>query len=166
MNNFCFLSLMFSILSKKGDKDSNQGDSDELKILRKVSKIMEEEELSEVFYKDGDITLRVKRGATEPIVTPQQVKQPESVEKEEETEFEIIRASRPGTFYRSPAPDEPSFVEVGVKVAEDDILCMIEAMKFYNKIHAEFPCEIVEVIAEGTKPVQYDDPLFKVKRLD
>jgi acetyl-CoA carboxylase biotin carboxyl carrier protein len=127
---------------------------------------MQEEELSEVFYKNGDIMLRVRRGNIESTATStEQVKKLEVVE-EEEGEFEIIRAPRPGTFYRAPAPDESPFVEVGVKVAKGDILCMIEAMKFYNKIHAEFSCEVVKIIAEDTKPVQYNDPLFKVKKTD
>jgi len=167
VTNLFFLSLLFSISSQNDDEETTQENSDELEILREISKIMEEEELSEVFYKKGDITFRVKRGTVvEPLILPQQVQQPEAIEIEEETKFEIIRAPRPGTFYRAPAPNEPPFVEVGVKVAKDDILCMIEAMKFYNKIHAEFSCEIVEIIAKNAQPVGYDDPLFRVKRLD
>ena len=166
MNSFCFLPLISTIFSKEDKRDSDEEHSKELEILHKISKIMQEEELSEVFYKNGDIMLRVKRGSVESTTTQtQQAKKIEIVE-EDDGEFEIIRAPRPGTFYRAPAPDESPFVEVGVKVSKGDILCMIEAMKFYNKIHAEFSCEVVQIIAEDTKPVQYNDPLFKVKKTD
>lgn len=163
MNSFC--SLPLTIFSKEENQDSNQEESDELEILRKISRIMQEEELSEVFYKNEDITIRVKRGDLESIELPKSVKKTEVVE-EDESKFEIIRAPRPGTFYIAPRPDEPPYVETGVRVTKGDILCTIEAMKFYNKIHAEFSCEIVEIIAEDAKPVQYDEPLFKVKKLD
>lgn len=163
MVNLYFVLLQFSSAL---DEDADSEQDDKLDILRKVSKVMAEEELSEVFYKKGDLMLRIKRGVVvEPLASSQQIQRPQEDDvQEKETQFEIIRAPRPGTFYRAPAQDEPYFVEIGVKVAKGDILCSIEAMKFYNKIHAEFPCEIVEIIAKNAQPVQFDDPLFRVKR--
>jgi acetyl-CoA carboxylase biotin carboxyl carrier protein len=86
----------------------------------------------------------------------------ETADKVENTE--IITSPIVGTFYRSPAPDAPAFVEVGGTVAAGDSICIIEAMKIMNKLEAEFPCEIVKILAESGQMVEYGAPLFEVKR--
>ena len=68
-----------------------------------------------------------------------------------------------GTFYRGPSPDAPSFVDVGKTVAEDTVVCIIEAMKVMNEIKAETGGIIAEVLAENGKPVQFGQVLFKVR---
>jgi acetyl-CoA carboxylase biotin carboxyl carrier protein len=68
-----------------------------------------------------------------------------------------------GTFYRSPSPDAPPFVDVGKQVNEDTVVCIIEAMKVMNEIKAETSGVIAEVVAEGGKPVQFGQVLFRVK---
>ncbi len=68
-----------------------------------------------------------------------------------------------GTFYRKPAPDAPSFVEVGTAVSEGQTLCIIEAMKVMNEIKAERSGTICAVVAEDGTPVQYGDVLFRIK---
>ncbi len=68
-----------------------------------------------------------------------------------------------GTFYRSPAPDAAAFVEVGDEVTEDTVVCIIEAMKVMNEIKAECSGTILEVAAEGGKPVQFGQALFRIK---
>lgn len=78
---------------------------------------------------------------------------------------EVIRALIVGTFYRSPSPDSPPFVEVGDSVKEGGSICIIEAMKIMNKQEAEFPCEIVKILAENGQMVEYGEPLFEVKRI-
>ena len=77
---------------------------------------------------------------------------------------EIITAPIVGTFYRSPAPDAPAFVEEGSTVAAGDSICIIEAMKIMNKLEADFSCEIVKILAESGQMVEYGAPLFEVKR--
>ena len=77
---------------------------------------------------------------------------------------EIITAPIVGTFYRSPAPDAPAFVEEGSKVVAGDSICIIEAMKIMNKLEADFSCEIVKILAETGQMVEYGAPLFEVKR--
>jgi len=79
-------------------------------------------------------------------------------------ELEIIRATMSGTFYRSPSPDDPSFVKVGDEVRAGDVLCLIEAMTLFNPIKAEFDCYIVEILVENSRPVEDDQPLFKIRR--
>ncbi|MBM3238785.1 AAA family ATPase [Candidatus Poribacteria bacterium] len=79
-------------------------------------------------------------------------------------EMEIIRATMSGTFYRSPSPDDSPFVTVGDEVRTGDVLCLIEAMTLFNPIKAEFDCYIVEILVENSRPVEDDQPLFKVRR--
>jgi acetyl-CoA carboxylase biotin carboxyl carrier protein len=68
-----------------------------------------------------------------------------------------------GTFYRSPAPDAPPFVNVGDRVKEDTTLCIIEAMKLMNEIKAEMRGRIVKILVENGMPVEYNQPLFLVE---
>jgi acetyl-CoA carboxylase biotin carboxyl carrier protein len=68
-----------------------------------------------------------------------------------------------GTFYRAGSPDAPPFVEVGKPVAEDTVVCIIEAMKVMNEIKAETSGVIAEVLAENGKPVQFGQALFRVR---
>ena len=82
----------------------------------------------------------------------------------EEGNSEIITAPIVGSFYRSPGPDSPAFVEEGSEVEAGDSMCIIEAMKIMNKLEAEFACEIVRVLAENGKMVEYGEPLFEVRR--
>tara|TARA_B100000029_G_scaffold314334_1_gene306734 strand:+ start:98 stop:583 length:486 start_codon:yes stop_codon:yes gene_type:complete len=67
-----------------------------------------------------------------------------------------------GTFYRKPSPDKPAFVEVGDKVSEGNVLCVIEAMKLFNEIESEVSGTIVKVLVEDSTPVEFDQPLFLV----
>jgi acetyl-CoA carboxylase biotin carboxyl carrier protein len=68
-----------------------------------------------------------------------------------------------GTFYRSPGPDSPPFVDVGAIVTEDTVVGIIEAMKVMNEIKAEASGTIAEVVAENAKPVQFGQALFRLR---
>ncbi|MFL6514166.1 MAG: acetyl-CoA carboxylase biotin carboxyl carrier protein [Chthoniobacterales bacterium] len=68
-----------------------------------------------------------------------------------------------GTFYRSPSPESPSFVDVGSTVNEDSVVCIIEAMKVMNEIKAETGGVIAEILVENGKPVQFGQALFRVR---
>jgi len=74
-----------------------------------------------------------------------------------------VRSPMIGTFYRSPAPDKPAFVEVGQTIKAGDTVCVIEAMKLFNEIEAEVSGTIVKVLVNDTTPVEYDQPLFLVE---
>ena len=73
-----------------------------------------------------------------------------------------IKSPMIGTFYRKPAPDKPSFVNVGDDISTDTVVCMIEAMKLFNEIEAEITGKIVKVLVDDGDPVEYDQPLFLV----
>jgi acetyl-CoA carboxylase biotin carboxyl carrier protein len=75
-----------------------------------------------------------------------------------------IKSPMVGTFYRAPAPDADSYVQVGTAVSKGQVLCIIEAMKLMNEIEAEFACRIVEVLVENAQPVEYNQPLFRAEK--
>jgi acetyl-CoA carboxylase biotin carboxyl carrier protein len=81
----------------------------------------------------------------------------------ESLELAVVKSPIVGTFYRSPEPGAPSFVEVGQRVKKDQVLCIIEAMKLMNEITSEYDGEIVNVYVENGKPVQYGERLFAIK---
>ena len=81
----------------------------------------------------------------------------------EELELAVVRSPIVGTFYRSPEPGAPSFVEVGQRVKKDQVLCIIEAMKLMNEITSEYEGEIVSAYVDNGKPVQYGERLFAIK---
>lgn len=68
-----------------------------------------------------------------------------------------------GTFYKSPSPDADAFVQVGDKVGEETVVCIVEAMKLFNEIEAEVTGEIVEILVKDGELVEYGQPLFLVK---
>jgi acetyl-CoA carboxylase biotin carboxyl carrier protein len=68
-----------------------------------------------------------------------------------------------GTFYRTPSPESPPFVDVNSKVSESSVVCIIEAMKIMNEIQAEVKGTVVEVLLESGQPVEYGQKLFKVR---
>jgi len=74
-----------------------------------------------------------------------------------------IKSPMIGTFYRSPSPDKPSFVNVGDEIEPGKPVCIIEAMKLFNEIESEVKGRIVKVLVEDASPVEYDQPLFLVE---
>ena len=74
-----------------------------------------------------------------------------------------ITAPLVGTFYSRPKPESDSFVSVGTKVKNGDVVCIIEAMKIFNEIESEVSGEIVEILIEDSQPVEFGQKLFHVK---
>ena len=74
-----------------------------------------------------------------------------------------IKSPMVGTFYRSASPESPPFVEIGAKVEEKTVICIIEAMKIMNEIQAETKGTLIEILVENGQPVEYGQRLFKVK---
>jgi len=81
-------------------------------------------------------------------------------------EEDVISVDAPmlGTFYRSPRPGTPSFVEVGSLVNEDDTLCLIEVMKVFSAVKAKIKGEIVSIPVDNGTMVEYGQPLFLIKQ--
>ncbi len=73
-----------------------------------------------------------------------------------------IKSPMIGTFYRAPSPEASNYVEVGTEVEPDTVVCIIEAMKVMNEIKAEVRGVITQACADNAKPVEFNQPLFKV----
>ena len=74
----------------------------------------------------------------------------------------VVKSPMVGTFYRTPAPTSPAFVEVGATVKVGDTICIVEAMKMMNHITAEKAGVIESILVENGQPVEYDQPLFTI----
>ena len=83
-------------------------------------------------------------------------------ETQENNNYVTIKASMIGTFYRSPSPEEPTFVNVGDTISKGQTICIIEAMKLFNEIESELSGKVVKVLVDDSQPVEFDQPLFIV----
>ena len=82
---------------------------------------------------------------------------------EEKSKLKEIVSPMVGTFYRAPSPDSAPYVQPGQEINEESVVCIIEAMKVMNEIKAEVRGVIAEVLVENGTPVQFGQPLFRVK---
>lgn len=88
--------------------------------------------------------------------------QPGSQESAEPSSYQRVLSPFVGTFYRSPSPSAPSYVEKGKRVNVGDSLCIVEAMKLMNEIEAECQGTVVEILVENGQPVEFGEPLFVI----
>ncbi|MCL2096038.1 MAG: acetyl-CoA carboxylase biotin carboxyl carrier protein [Oscillospiraceae bacterium] len=125
--------------------------------------------------KDSSIKIKLKKNIKNPgIITakpeeteisdigfdvPVKLNNPGNIEKG----VKIIKAPLVGTFYLSPSPDAEAYVKPGDIINKGDIVCIIEAMKTMNEIESEFDGEVLEVAARNGVPVEYGQPLFKLR---
>ena len=146
-----------------------------IELLQQICDIMEERDLTEVDLCEDGLTVKVRRGS-EPVpvafAQPSDVVPLPSAEQVEASAAplspevgELVRSPMVGLFYASQSPEAAAYVEVGSVVSEDDTLCLIEAMKIFNEVKPDFPCEILEILVEDTTTVEFDQPLFRVKRI-
>ena len=136
----------------------------ETKEIQKLIDLLHKNEINEIEYKEKDFHIRVKKDAptyTHSVETPKHIIN----KKEEKNNHTIIKSPIVGTFYRTPSPDSPPYVEKGTKVKKGDPLCTIEAMKLMNQLIAEFDCEIVSILVNQATLVEFDQPLFEVTPL-
>ena len=97
--------------------------------------------------------------AAAPVAAPAPVA---AATTDDDSKYVAIKSPMIGTFYRKPAPDKPSFVNVGDDISTDTVVCMIEAMKLFNEIEAEISGKVVKMLVDDGDPVEYDQPLFLV----
>ena len=85
-----------------------------------------------------------------------------ATEAKEKNNYVTIKSPMIGTFYQSPDPESGSFVKVGDKISKGQTVCIIEAMKLFNEIEAEYAGTIIEILAEDSSPVEFDQPPFLI----
>src|SRR5690606_19957131 len=100
--------------------------------------------------------------AEAPPPAPPPAPEPEAEKKPAANEH-VIPAPIVGTFYRSPSPDQPAFVEVGDTVERGEVLCIIEAMKLMNEIESDVKGVVRRILVDNAQPVEYDQPLFVIE---
>lgn len=140
------------------------------KQLDALIRLFEEHALEELIVEEGDFKVHLRRAAAEAqphaIVAPRAPAAhavPEAPPPAEQDRTVTIRAPLIGTFYRSVSPDRPPFTEVGETVEEGQTVCIIEAMKVFNEIKAEWSGRVVEIPAQSGKLVQAGDALVVIE---
>jgi acetyl-CoA carboxylase biotin carboxyl carrier protein len=152
--------------------------------VKELMKLFAKSKLDKMKVKNKDFEIEMEKGAenvaaASVAATPVQAaapaaapapQQPVAAPAAEEAtppvaEGELITSPMVGTFYASPSPDSPPFVQAGDTVRKGQTLCILEAMKIMNELEAEYDCKILEVLVEDGEPVEYDKPLFRVEKL-
>lgn len=143
----------------------------DLRKIKKLIEMLQESDLNEIEVKEGEESVRInrKKGGVEipqQIVAPQ-VQKREIAENVDEPEENLSQIKSPmvGTFYRSPAPGKPPFVEIGQKVKKGDTVCIIEAMKMMNQVKSEFDGKIVDIKVEDGQPVEFNESLVSIETI-
>ena len=143
----------------------------DLRKIKKLIEMLQESDLNEIEVKEGEESVRINRKKSDAeipqqIVAPQ-VQSKEIVENVDEPEENLsyIQSPMVGTFYRSPAPGKPPFVEIGQKVKKGDTVCIIEAMKMMNQVKSEFDGKIVDIKAENGQPVEFNESLVSIETI-
>tara|TARA_R110002051_G_scaffold88179_3_gene155402 strand:+ start:18969 stop:19439 length:471 start_codon:yes stop_codon:yes gene_type:complete len=152
----------------------------DLKEIQNLIRFVAKSGASEVKLEMDDVKITIKTGSDDEKGTTTYLQQmpqmpqmapaapatapeaPAAPAEDENSKYITIKSPIIGTFYRKPAPDKPTFVEVGKSIAEGDVLCVIEAMKLFNEIESEVSGTIVKVLVDDSSPVEFDQPLFLV----
>ncbi len=99
-----------------------------------------------------------------PVPAPIQASVAAAPAPAEEPGISFVKSPMVGTFYRAPSPESKPFVDVGSKIEDNSLVCIIEAMKIMNEIQAETKGTIAEILVENGQPVEYGQRLFKLKQ--
>jgi len=150
----------------------------DLKDIKAIIDLMRKNSVSEFELEKEGFKIRLKRAGSsnspavqydEPPTAPAPsapaipvLAAPTAVALPSTNEIEI-KSPMIGTFYRTPSPESASYVEVGTEVNPETVVCIIEAMKVMNEIKAEVKGVITQVLVENAKPVEFGQPMFKVR---
>jgi len=151
-----------------------------IKEIKELLDLMQEHQIASLEFEKGDVKLKLNKnvGSVASMEAPRMMampaQQPSSAAPAASAAAAPATASDPnvvavkspmvGTYYSSPAPDQPQYVKVGQSIKAGDVLCIVEAMKLMNEIKAEFSGTIVEILIENGQPIEYDQPIVKVKK--
>ncbi len=148
----------------------------DIRKVKKLIELLEESGIDELEIHENEESVRISRnmnrGAQQYVAAPVQAPvapapvavspvAPEAAPVQA-LKGTVVRSPMVGTFYRSPSPTAPKFVEVGQTIKQGDVLCIVEAMKMMNHIEAEVSGVIDSILVENGEPVEYDQPLFTI----
>ncbi|HEY5298446.1 MAG TPA: acetyl-CoA carboxylase biotin carboxyl carrier protein [Verrucomicrobiae bacterium] len=147
----------------------------DLKDIKAIIDLMKKNSITEFELERQDSKIRLKRGwncaqpvvqsdeATVPLPILPSVVSPAMPAQPAATGEVDIKSPMIGTFYRAPSPEAGNYIEIGAEVNSDTVVCIIEAMKVMNEIKAEAKGIVTQVLVENGKPVEFGQPLFKIK---
>ena len=150
-----------------------------LKEIKEIIALMNENDLTEIEIERDGLKLKLKKSSLEAammpvnpvqyslgkIPSPTTTQQPVSAGDSSKKNESEIKSPMVGTFYRSPSPEAPAFLEVGQTVEIGQVVCIVEAMKLMNEIKSEVRGKVKEVVVENGEPVEFGQTLFVVEPL-
>ena len=143
----------------------------DIRKVKKLIELLEESDINEIEIKEGEESVRISRGpsvVTAPMVAAPVAAPVAAVAPVAEapaataSSGHAVLSPMVGTFYRSPSPSSPSFIEVGQTIKAGDPICIIEAMKMMNQIEADKSGVIEAILVEDGQPVEFDQPLITI----
>ena len=153
----------------------------DIKDIKAIIDLMKKNSITEFELERQDSKIRLKRGSNGgapvvqydepmmaagavPVLPPVAVASTPAAAPPAPATGEIeVKSPMIGTFYRAPSPEAASYVEIGTEISPESVVCIIEAMKVMNEIKAEVKGVITQVLVENAKPVEFGQPLFKVR---
>ena len=151
----------------------------DIRKVKKLIELLEESNIGEIEIKEGEESVRISRYGAQPAapvayaappapapgaaLAPVEAPAPEATAPAPAPAADnAVLSPMVGTFYRSPSPEAPSFVEVGQTVRVGDVLCIVEAMKMMNQIEADRAGTVTAIHVENGQAVEFDQPLISV----
>lgn len=155
----------------------------EVKDLKQLIKMITETDITEFEMDNAEEKIVIKRGQQTEIVqmaAPTYMQAPAAMAAPAaaaapvaaaatapvaELAGETINSPIVGTFYRAASPEAAPFAEVGQVIEKGQVICLVEAMKLFNEIEAEFKCKIIKACVENAQPVEFGQPLFVIEKI-
>ena len=151
----------------------------DIRKVKKLIELLEESNIDELEIKEGEESVRISRNGGGVQIAPQpQMAMPAAAPapapapaaapaeapaaKEPSINGHVIKSPMVGTFYRSPSPGSPAFVEVGQHVKAGDVVCIVEAMKMMNQIEADKSGTVEAILVEDGEPVEFDQAMITI----
>ena len=152
----------------------------DIRKVKKLIELLEESNINELEITEGEESVRISRNgpvsyaapaaaapvtapvAPAPVATAPAAAPTAPTPAADELSGHVVRSPMVGSFYSSPSPGSPAFVEVGQTVAPGDVLCIVEAMKMMNQIEADKAGTIGAILLEDGEPVEFDQPMFTI----
>ncbi|WP_257111694.1 acetyl-CoA carboxylase biotin carboxyl carrier protein [Pseudomonas ficuserectae] len=149
----------------------------DIRKVKKLIELLEESGIDELEIREGEESVRISRHSktpaqpyyapapvAAPVAAPAPAAAPAAAEAPSAPKLNgfVVKSPMVGTFYRTPAPTSPAFVEVSQTVKKGDTICIVEAMKMMNHIQAEASGVIESILVENGQPVEFDQPLFTI----
>jgi len=143
----------------------------DIRKVKKLIELLEESDINEIEIKEGEESVRISRGSVATTVMAAPVAAAPAPVAAAPAAVAVAASSAPanavlspmvGTFYRSPSPSAPKFIEVGQSVKVGDVICIVEAMKMMNQIEADRAGVVEAILVEDGQPVEFDQPLVTI----